>query len=81
MRPTSRISISFTRWSTKLAPGEVVDNGYDLLVGMGEQFRGENAYDSTGVWSGSENAKFVYRQVVCRTICCAPVRARSSSTI
>lgn len=58
------IQIVFTRWSTKLAPGEVVDNGYDLLVGMGEQFRGENAYDSTGVWSGSENAKFVYRQVV-----------------
>ncbi|MBY0557557.1 MAG: hypothetical protein K2P77_10170 [Burkholderiaceae bacterium] len=57
------IQIVFTRWSTKLAPGEVVDNGYDLLVGMGEQFRGEQAYDSTGVWSGSENAKFVYRQV------------------
>jgi hypothetical protein len=58
-----RIHIIFTRWTDKLAPGEIVHNGYDLLVGVGVP-GGAAAYASTGVWSGSENAKFVQRQVL-----------------
>jgi hypothetical protein len=58
------IHIIFTRWTDKLAPGEIMHNGYDLLVGIGAEMRGSAAYASTGVWSGSENAKFVYRQVL-----------------
>jgi hypothetical protein len=58
-----RIQILFTRWSDKLAPGEIVHNGYDLLVGVGVP-DGAAAYAATGVWSGSENAKFVQRQVL-----------------
>jgi len=57
------IQTVFTRWSSRLAAGEVVDNGYDLLVGIGEQFGSEQAYGATGIWSASENARFVHRQV------------------
>ena len=58
------IDIVFTRWSDQLAPGEVRHNGYDLLVGIGDQMRGAAGYASSGVWSGSENARWVYRQVL-----------------
>lgn len=59
-----RIHILFTRWTDKLAPGEIVHNGYDLLVGVGAVPGGDAAYASTGVWSGGENARFVHRQVL-----------------
>jgi hypothetical protein len=59
-----RIEIVFTRWDSKLRPGEVVHNGYDLLVGIGSAMQGDAGYASTGVWSGSENARFIYRQML-----------------
>jgi hypothetical protein len=58
------IQIIFTRWTDQLAPGEIMHNGYDLLVGIGDAMRGSTAYSTSGVWSGSENAKFVYRQML-----------------
>lgn len=58
------IEIIFTRWDSKLRPGEVVHNGYDLLVGIGNEMQGATGYSTSGVWSGSENAKFVYRQML-----------------
>jgi hypothetical protein len=42
----------------------VVHNGYDLLVGIGNEMQGATGYSTSGVWSGSENAKFVYRQML-----------------
>lgn len=58
------IHIIFTRWSEKLAPGEIVHDGYDLLVGIGNRMGADTGYSSSGVWSGSENSKFVFRQVL-----------------
>jgi hypothetical protein len=58
------IEIIFTRWDNTLRPGEIMHNGYDLLVGIGNQMPGDTAYANSGVWSGSENAKFVYRQML-----------------
>jgi len=57
------IDIVFTRWSDKLAPGEVHHNGYDLLIGIGDRMKGSTGYSSSGVWSGSENSKWIYRQM------------------
>jgi len=58
------IEIVFTRWSDKLAPGEVHHNGYDLLVGIGDMMAGATGYASSGIWSSSENNKWVYRQML-----------------
>lgn len=59
-----RIELIFTRWDSKLGPGQVVHNGHDLLVGTGADMHGERGYASTGIWSGSENARFIYRQML-----------------
>ena len=59
-----RVEAIFTRWTDKLAPGEVVHNGYDLLVGVGTAYQGAAGYAASGVWSGSENAKWVFRQMM-----------------
>jgi len=58
------IDLVFVRWSDQLAPGEVHHNGYDLLVGIGNRMQGAAGYASSGVWSGSENAKWIYRQML-----------------
>jgi len=58
------IDIVFTRWSDKLGHGEVHHNGYDLLIGIGNQMQGAGGYASSGVWSGSENSKWIYRQML-----------------
>jgi hypothetical protein len=58
------IHLIFTRWSDKLAPGEIVHDGYDLLVGIGKNMGDDIGYSTKGVWSGTENAKFVFRQVL-----------------
>lgn len=58
------IDLVFVRWSDQLKPGEVHHNGYDLLVGIGDRMQGATGYASSGVWSGSENAKWIYRQML-----------------
>ena len=59
-----RIDIVFVRWSDKLKRGEVMSDGHDLLVGIGADFQGEEGYNNSGVWSQSENARWIYRQVL-----------------
>ncbi|MRW90396.1 hypothetical protein GJ699_10410 [Duganella sp. FT80W] len=58
------IEVIFVRWSDKLKRGEVMSDGRDLLVGMAGAFEGETGYNSSGVWSQSENARWIYRQVL-----------------
>ena len=58
------IEVIFVRWSDKLKRGEVMSDGHDLLVGIGGDFQGEAGYNSSGVWSQSENARWIYRQVL-----------------
>lgn len=58
------IEVIFVRWSDKLKRGEVMSDGHDLLVGVGDAFQGAAGYNSSGVWSQSENARWIYRQVL-----------------
>lgn len=58
------IELVFPRWSNKLKRGEVVSEGRDLLVGIGDGFQGDAGYSNSGVWSQSENARWIYRQVL-----------------
>lgn len=58
------IEVIFVRWSDKLKRGEVMSDGHDLLVGIGDGFQGAAGYHSSGVWSQSENARWIYRQVL-----------------
>lgn len=58
------IEVIFVRWSDKLKRGEVMSDGHDLLVGIGNGFQGDAGYNSSGVWSQSENARWIYRQVL-----------------
>lgn len=58
------IEVIFVRWSDKLKRGEVMSDGHDLLVGVGGYFEGEAGYNNSGVWSQSENARWIYRQVL-----------------
>ncbi|HZX27433.1 MAG TPA: hypothetical protein VFF16_10210 [Telluria sp.] len=58
------IDFLFYRWTRDLKRGEVVHNGHDLLVGVGGDFDGDAGYAASGVWSQSENAKWVFRQVL-----------------
>lgn len=58
------IEVIFMRWSDKLKRGEVVAEGHDLLIGIGDGFQGASGYSNSGVWSQSENARCIYRQVL-----------------
>lgn len=59
------IQIVFTRWSEQLAFGEVVSDGDDLVVGIrGDRFGSAEGYAASGVWSQSENAKWIFRQTM-----------------
>lgn len=58
------IEVIFVRWSERLKRGEVMSDGHDLLVGIGAGFAGEAGYSNSGVWSQSENARWIYRQVL-----------------
>ncbi|SHM96011.1 hypothetical protein SAMN05192549_103378 [Duganella sacchari] len=58
------IEVIFVRWSDKLKRGEVMSDGHDLLVGIGGDFQGAAGYNTSGVWSQSENARWIYRQVL-----------------
>lgn len=54
----------FVRETEKLARGEVVSDGYDLLVGIGSDFQGaEQGYATQGVWSPTENSRVIFRQM------------------
>jgi hypothetical protein len=61
------IKAYFVRDTKNLPRGEIVGNGYDLLVGIGES--GHNVGDSgpgykeSGTWSVSENAGVIYKQM------------------
>jgi len=57
------IEVIFVRWSDKLKRGEIMSDGHDLLVGVGEG-KGEAGYNTSGIWSQSENARWIYRQVL-----------------
>lgn len=60
------IEFVFFRESPKLRPGEVVHDGYDLLIGTGIG-TGEGTaanYASTGRWAANENRQQIKRQVV-----------------
>ncbi len=57
------IEVIFVRWSDKLKRGEIMSDGHDLLVGVGEG-KAEAGYNTSGVWSQSENARWIYRQVL-----------------
>jgi len=57
----------FVRTTKVMSRGEVSSNGYDVLVGIGNDFTTEtndSGYAKTGVWSTSENEEVIYRQVV-----------------
>lgn len=58
------IEVIFMRWSDKLKRGEIVSEGQDLLIGIGDGFQGDTGYGSSGVWSQSENARCIYRQML-----------------
>lgn len=58
------VEVLFVRWSDKLKRGEVMSDGHDLLVGIGDGFQGGAGYSNSGVWSQSENARWIYRQVL-----------------
>lgn len=58
------IEVIFVRWSDKLKRGEVMSDGHDLLVGVGGDFQGAAGYNTSGVWSQSENARWIYRQML-----------------
>ncbi|MCX7101604.1 MAG: glycosyltransferase [Methylobacter sp.] len=59
-----RIEIIFVRETEQLPCGEVVFDGYDLLVGIGNQFESDAPdYASTGFWSQAENSKMIFRQM------------------
>lgn len=61
------IQFLFMRESEKLCRGEVEHNGHDLLIGIGGNTRPEeledNGYAHTGVWSGNENKRAIFRQM------------------
>lgn len=58
------IEVIFTRWSDKLKRGEIVSDGQDLLIGIGDHFQGDAGYSNSGLWSQSENARWIYRQML-----------------
>lgn len=58
------IELLFMSTTSKLEPGEVRRHGHDLQIGIGEQMHSAASYASTGIWSGSENAKCVHRQMM-----------------
>jgi hypothetical protein len=60
------IKAFFVRDTDKLARGEVMHNGYDLLVGIGNDDPAQTSaagYRQTGVWSASENAGVIFKQM------------------
>ena len=61
------IEILFVKESKSLGPGEVFFDGYDLNIGMPKapitQSSLSGDYASTGVWSGNENWRQIYRQL------------------
>ena len=59
-----RVEVIFTRSTNQLARGEVRMEGNDLLVGLGKDFDGAAGYAASGVWSISENAKWIFRQMM-----------------
>jgi hypothetical protein len=59
-----RIKIIFVRETKNLPRGEVVSDGYDLLVGIGNEYdSGTLDYAATGIWSQSENSMVIFRQM------------------
>jgi hypothetical protein len=59
-----RIKIIFVRETEKLPRGEVVSDGYDLLVGIGNEYKSDSLdYAATGIWSQSENSMVIFRQM------------------
>jgi hypothetical protein len=59
------IKTIFVRETEKLTCGEVVADGYDLLVGIGSEYKsGSLDYAATGVWSQTENSMVIFRQMV-----------------
>lgn len=60
------IQAIFVRTTDKLPRGEVSNNGYDLLVGLGDSGGGNPGmmgYRHTGIWAAHENADVIFRQV------------------
>lgn len=58
------IETIFVRETDQLGRGEVVSDGYDLLVGIGSDFRGAGqGYATHGVWSPTENSRVIFRQM------------------
>ncbi len=56
----------FARTCAQLARGEVRHDGYDLVVGIGDDSSGPAAqagYAASGVWSSQENRNNIYRQM------------------
>ena len=58
------IKAFFVRNTDTLPRGEIVSNGYDLLVGVGDNTVQQEApgYNQTGIWSARENAGVIYKQ-------------------
>lgn len=60
------VRIVFFRSSNKLQCGEVIDNGYELLVGTDEIKANPDdnqGYKNTGAWSAKENYNQIHKQI------------------
>lgn len=55
----------FVRETPDMARGEVAADGYDLLVGIGNDFKSKgDGYAARGVWAPAENSRVIFRQMV-----------------
>lgn len=61
------VDITFVRTCKSIPRGQVKSDGYDLLVGIGSSAENMDAelpgYRAAGVWSKSENAEQIFRQM------------------